>query len=328
VVAADLELRELLERWVAHIRGLGRSDATLYNYEGFIERNINPALGSKRLSKLSALDIDRLYSRLTKQGLAPATVRQVHAILRASLNQAMRWGLVGRNVAKLATPPSQPQREQHPPSNDDVRALLVAASDIDPLFGLYARLVAATGVRRSEACGVRWSDVDFDRGTVRIERSYQVLPGATGDRPTKTRSARTINLDPETVDALRDSWDEAKGVATLIGLPVEARRSGYVFTNDPTSVTAWRPDGVNDRWGRARKAAGVPSSIRLHDLRHWQATQLLDAGVPVPTVAARLGHADGTTTMKVYAHRTRRADEQAAAVIGLALRTTVTADEN
>ena len=66
------------------------------------------------------------------------------------------------------------------------------------------------------------------------------------------------------------------------------------------------------RWTRTRRAAGV-DGVRLHDLRHWQATQLLDAGVPVPTVAARLGHADGTTTMKIYAHRTERGDEQAAA---------------
>ena len=76
---------------------------------------------------------------------------------------------------------------------------------------------------------------------------------------------------------------------------------------------------VTARWGRTRRAAGV-AVVRLHDLRHWQATELLDAGVPVPTVAARLGHADGTTTMKIYAHRTERADEQAAEVVGAALR--------
>ena len=86
----------------------------------------------------------------------------------------------------------------------------------------------------------------------------------------------------------------------------------------PTVPPAWRGDTVDSRWARTRRSAGV-TGVRLHDLRHWQATQLLDAGVPVPTVAARLGHADGTTTMKIYAHRTVRGDEMAAEVVGAAL---------
>jgi integrase len=100
------------------------------------------------------------------------------------------------------------------------------------------------------------------------------------------------------------------------GLEVEERRAGYVFSADPTGQTAWRPDTANSWWAKARIEAGAAPSIRLHDLRHFQATQLLDAGVPVPTVAARLGHADGTTTMRIYAHRTRGADQQAADVVG------------
>ena len=98
----------------------------------------------------------------------------------------------------------------------------------------------------------------------------------------------------------------------------DRRRAGYVFSYEADGARAWRGDTVTARWSRTRRAAGV-EHVRLHDLRHWQATQLLDAGVPVPTVAARLGHADGTTTMKIYAHRTDRGDEQAAAVVGAAL---------
>lgn len=74
-----------------------------------------------------------------------------------------------------------------------------------------------------------------------------------------------------------------------------------MFTHDPMGAGAWRPDVVNFRWRRARRVAGSSTTVRLHDLRHWHATELLDAGVPVPTVAAWLGHIDGTTTMKIYA---------------------------
>ena len=125
-------------------------------------------------------------------------------------------------------------------------------------------------------------------------------------------------LDEGTVESLRVGWRAARQIARFVGVDDDTRRAGYVFSFDPDGATAWRGDTVSTRWIRARRSAGI-NGVRLHDLRHWQATQLLDAGVPVPTVAARLGHADGTTTMKIYAHRTERADEQAALVVGLAL---------
>ena len=312
----DPTLADLLDRWLEHITGLGRSATTLYHYRQYVDREIVPVLGGIRLSKLSTLEIDALYTKLRKRGLAPATIRQIHAILRASLNQAERWGLVQRNVAKLASAPAQPQREQHPPSITDVRALMTAATTLDPLFGLFIRVMAATGARRAEVCGLRWSDVDFEAGTLDVSRSYTVLPGMRGDSPTKSRSARTVLLDPDTVAALDCGWSAAEQASTMCGISSARRRSGYIFAMDPTGQRAWRPDSANARWARTRVAAGVSASIRLHDLRHFQATQLLDAGVPVPTVAARLGHADGTTTMKIYAHRTPRADQQAAHVVG------------
>ena len=168
---------------------------------------------------------------------------------------------------------------------------------------------------------MRWSDVDFDAGTLSISRSYMVLPnGVRGDRPTKTRSARVITLDGGTVDTLRVGWVIAVRNAAVGGVSDASRREGYVFSFDLDGSLGWRPDVVDARWNRTRKLADVVKTIRIHDLRHWQATQLLGAGVPVPTVAARLGHADGTTTMKVYSHRTKRADEQAAAVVADVLR--------
>ncbi len=311
----DPTLAALLDRWMEHITSLGRAETTLYHYRQYIDREIVPVLGAIKLSRLKALDIDRLYGNLRKRGLAPATIRQVHAILRASLNQAERWGLVQRNVAKLAFAPSQPQREQHPPTVDEVRTLIRAAAEVDPQFALYIRVMVATGARRAEVCGLRWSDVDFEAGTLNVARSYTLVPGVRGDRPTKTRSTRLVILDPITLDGLRSGLADCVGLAEKFGIAAEARRAGYVFTDDPTGATAWRPDTANARWEWARAAVGL-TAVRLHDLRHFQATQLLDAGVPVPTVAARRGHADGTTTMKIYAHRTRRADQQAADVVG------------
>jgi integrase len=314
----DPTLAELLERWLAHLEDLGRSPSTLYGYRRYVDRELVPVIGSVRLSKLTAGHLDRLYSSLRRRGLAPATIRQVHAVMRAALHQALRWGLVSRNVVSLASAPSQPQREQQPPSADEVMTLIEAAEAVDPMFGLFVRLVAATGMRRGEACGLRWSDVDPDAGKVIVQRSHFSLPGSVGDKPTKTRSVRTVTLDPDTVAALKAAWRAARHLARFAGVDDDRRRAGYVFSFDADGASAWRGDTVTARWSRTRRAAGV-EGVRLHDLRHWQATQLLDAGVPVPTVAARLGHADGTTTMKIYAHRTDRGDEQAAAVVAAAL---------
>lgn len=122
-------------------------------------------------------------------------------------------------------------------------------------------------------------------------------------------------LDADTVIALSCGWIDAEHASAVCGLSSEQRRSGYIFAMDPTGQRAWRPDS-DERWAKTRLAAGLSASVRLHHLRHFQATQLLDAGVPVPTVAARLGNADGTTTMKIYAHRTQRADQQAADIVG------------
>lgn len=197
---------------------------------------------------------------------------------------------------------------------DEVRTLIRAAAEIDPQFGLYIRVMVATGARRAEVCGLRWSDVDFEAGTLNVARSYTLVPGVRGDRPTKTRSTRLVILDPITLDGLRSGLADCVALARQFGIAADVRGAGYMFTDDPTGATAWRPDTANARWERARTAVGL-TAVRLHDLRHFQATQLLDAGVPVPTVAARLGHADGTTTMKIYAHRTRRADQEAADVV-------------
>ncbi|MFT7475778.1 MAG: integrase [Verrucomicrobiales bacterium] len=302
----DVTLAELLERWMEHLQSKGRSQNTLYGYRCYIDREILPTLGATRLSKLTTLNVDRFYDSLVDRGLAAGTVRQAHAILRASLNQAEKWGLVGRNVAKLASPPAQPQREQHPPSVDQVRRLLETASETDPTFAAYVRLVAATGMRRAEACAVRWGDLDLEGGTLEVSRSHVAVPGFRDDQSTKTRSTRTVSIDEATVAML---------VAIKSSRPEPLDEANhYVFTND--GYRPWRPDYASTRWAQLREQAGVDKTIRLHDLRHWQATRLLDAGVPLPTVAARLGHASGATTMKVYAHRTPEADQRASEIVG------------
>lgn len=159
-----------MDRWIEHITGLGRSATTLYHYRQFVDREIVPVLGAIRLSKLSTLEIDALYTKLRKRGLArndPPDPCHPACITQSGRAQ----GLIQRNIAKLASAPAQPQREQHPPSIAEVRSLMTAAIALDPLFGLFIRVMVATGARRVEVCGLRWSDVAFEAGTLDVSRS-------------------------------------------------------------------------------------------------------------------------------------------------------------
>lgn len=151
---------------------------------------------------------------------------------------------------------------------------MIASTALDPLFGLFIRVMVATGARRAEVCGLRWSDVDFVAGTLDVSRSYTVLPGTRSDSPTKSRSARTVMLDTDTVLALSCGWTDSEQASATCGLSSEQRRAGYIFAMDPTGKRAWRPDSANARWAKTRLAAGMSASVRLHDLRHFQATHV------------------------------------------------------
>ena len=138
-----------------------------------------------------------------------------------------------------------------------VATLIGAAEALDVMFGLYVRVVAATGMRRGEACGLRWSDVDLDVGKLTVQRSHIAIRGSVGDQPTKTRSVRTVTLDAGTTAALTAAWRAARRLARFAGVDDDTRRTGYVFSFDADGAQAWRGDMVSARWIRTRRAAGV-----------------------------------------------------------------------
>lgn len=307
----DMKVGDLLDRWLAHLDTIGRRPSTTYGYRNIIERTLRPALGPVRIDRLTTLDLDRLYAALKARGQAPATIRQAHAIIRAALHQAQRWGLVRDNVAELASPPPIGQRDLTPPSAEDVVALMAVAYDLDPVFGLAVHLAAATGARRGEVCGVRWSDVDLDEGAVVIRRNISTVQGRPIiEGPTKTRSTRRVLLDEGTVAALKARRAEV----------AHHPDTAFVVSTVRHGVTPMRPDHVTKLWKRACETAKV-DGVRFHDLRHAHATELLAQGTDIAVVARRLGHATSHTTHSVYAHALERGDRAAARIAGEVLKT-------
>lgn len=258
--------------------------------------------------------IDDFYASLRIDGavnglpLSRGSVQRVHGVLHRALAQAMRWEWIWVNPAASASPPRLEPKEMRPPSPVEVARLLAHVLVIDPLFHLFLVLAAMTGARRGQLLALRWIDIDFHRGSVSFQRTLVEGPDGPVLAPTKTRRSHRVALDPATLKLLRARFDE---VASNCSHGVE---DAFVFTHDAAGLRPWKPNWVIKQFIAARKGAGLDHS-RLHDLRHFMATQMLNAGIAVSVVSARLAHARASTTLNVYAHAIPGGDVQAAQLI-------------
>ena len=195
---------ELLDQFIEHASSIGRSPTTLRKYRSILETVVRPELGRIKLTKLTARDLDRLYSKLTEKGNKATTVRRVHALIGAALHQAERWDLVDRNVSRQATPPTVHTTEIAAPGPEEVRKIIKVAEAIEPGLANLLLLAALTGARRGELCALRWNGVDWQAGTLRIARSvYEMRGGGWAEKDTKTHQARKIGLDELGLEILR-----------------------------------------------------------------------------------------------------------------------------
>jgi integrase len=309
---------ELLDAWF-EFAAPDFSPKTVKETRGYIDRSLMPALGTRRLSKLMPADLDAFYRQLLASGgaggrpLAPGTVRRIHGILRRALNQGVKWGWLGVNPATATTPPRVPVSDIKPPSAEALGRVLRRAETESPDLHCYLILAAATGARRSELIALRWTDVDSASATVSIERGIVEGPDGLVEKGTKTHSARRVSLDSRTAAELEEHRVRVAGRAAACRVSMAA--DAFVFSNAADASTPWFPDSVSRSFKRLCAKADVPD-VRLHDLRHFVATQLLSAGVDVRTVAGRLGHRNASTTLNVYAHFVEQADRGAADVMG------------
>jgi integrase len=304
---------QLLDEWLEECERLDLSPTTLRTYRAQIKRTIGPRLGRVQVNRLTAKHLDELYGAMKTTGNSPKTIRNHHAIISAALHQGVRWGWVPRNIAEMAKPPRVSQRRADAPSVDVVRQVIEAAEARDPRLAPLLMLAALTGMRRGELCALRWTDVDLSKGTIEVERSLVVVPGGLAEKGTKTDRGRRVALDEVGVTLL--TAHRARVLSWASDAGAELAASAFVFSPFVEAMTPFRPDNVTSFFIRVRDAVGAPS-VRLHDLRHFTATQLIGAGVDVRTVAGRLGHSDPSMTLRVYSHLIEERDRAAAAVMG------------
>jgi integrase len=295
---AGATVGQLLDAWLSECERMDLSPTTLRSYRAQIEHTIRPALGSIKVQRLGAKDLDDLYRAIKEKGLSPKTVRNHHAILAAALHQAVRWGWVRRNVAEMAKPPRVTQRLVRPPSVDAVRQLVVAAEERDPRLAPLLMLAALTGMRRGELCALRWSDLDLEEGQIEVARSVVLVPGGLGEKTTKTNRTRRVALDEVGLTVLRAHRARVEEWARLAD--EELSPDAFICSPYVDGSLPFRPDNVTSFF------------IRLRD-------ELIGAGVDVRTVAGRLGHTDPSMTLRVYSHALEERDRAAAAVMGRVL---------
>ena len=337
-VSSEGTFGALVERWFMTASvSKDWSPATIVETRRIINTKLAPLLPVP-LDKLRTSVLDTFYATLRARGgrcghvptqdhgaqlcdkglpLSATTVRRIHVVVHAALEQAVAWEWLMFNPAAKASPGKVEQAEVMPASVTDVLALLDAAERENPAFAVFLILAAVTGARRGELCALRWSDVGFDAGTLSFSRVITIGPdGPVERRKPKTRaSRRTISLDAATMAVLsaHRSRCEERSLACGVALPDTA----YLFSGEVDGSEAWHPDSTTRRFRKLRDSIGVDSAIHLHSLRHFVVTTLLGAGVALPQVAGRVGHGGGGyTTLSVYSHFQQTRDREVADLLG------------
>jgi len=314
-MTAQATVADLLDHWYAALSP-NWSPTTTRQTKSVIECHLAPRLGHVKVATLRTEDIDALYGDLRQSGgrdgqpLSPGTVHRIHVVLHRALAQALRWEWIWVNPASTASPPSSEPAPIYPPSPEEVVRLLSHVAGVDPDFHTFLALAVSTGARRSQLGALRWGDVDLERGQIGFLRALLDAKGGPVLRPTKTGRTYRVNVDADSLEILTAHYDRTIQRAQRSGAHID--RLSFVFSED--GETPWPPNWVTKRFIAYRRVAKV--DCRLHDLRHFMATTMLSAGVPITTVSARLSHARTSTTLNVYAHAVPGGDNVAAEVLG------------
>jgi integrase len=278
---------------------------TKERYGEFLTQQIAPHLGDVKLQKLTPERLEQWHAALITAGLAPRTVGHAHRVLSRGLRRAVENGTLSRNVASIRKPPKVEEAEVE----------ILTAAEIDALvagleghrFHPIASLALATGARRGELLGLQWSDIDLDRGTVRIERSVEETAAGLRLKPPKTRRGRrNTGLPAEAVAMLRAHKVAQMELRLALG---QGGSPTLVFSTLEGELLS--PNGLSRDWRRVCRARKLPP-CPFHALRHTHASLLLRAGVDVLTVSRRLGHSKAAITLDVYGHLIEGADAAAA----------------
>ncbi len=290
--AGNMTTGDYLDRWLTDSVKGSVKRRTFESYLSVVRRHLKPGIGRVKLAALTPAHVQGLYREKLDSGLSPTTVEHIHTTLHRALKQAVRFGLVPRNVSDAVDVPKRVSAEIRPLTPKQAKTLLRVVKG-DSLEALYT-LALTTGMRQGELLGLRWSDVDLDRAVLRISQTLVTGWGKqTFEKPKTAKSRRSVSLTARAVESLKRHRDQQQAAGLFAG-------DGLVFTNRVGNPL--HPKNLVDRYFKPTlKAAGLPA-IRFHDLRHTAATLLLSADVHPKVVQEMLGHANISITLDTYSH--------------------------
>jgi integrase len=286
----------LFIRWRDDVLRHQVSPNTVDNYMTVATQHIFPTLGMKKLSQLTTNDVDRLISIKMKGDLAVSSVKRIRSVLAQAVDQAMRWGWVNRNVATLARSPRMPRQEGRTLTPEQAQHFLVSLQGhrLQALFSL----MLSTGLRRGEALGLRWEDLDEDKCLLHVRRQLLRQKGVLMTTDTKTfQSRRSVNLPSQMLALLQDH--RTRQEAERNSERGSWTESGFIFTS--VVGTPFDPRNLLREFKKVCEDAGL-GDWHPHELRHSAASLMLASGVKLQVVSEVLGHASIRMTADVYGH--------------------------
>jgi len=295
-VADKLTVSRYLHDWLEGCRPPALEYSTWKGYEQYVRLHLIPAFGTTKLVQLTPQQLQKLYTDKLAQGKSTTTVRHIHACLHRALEDALRFGLVQRNVADLVKAPQMAKHPMQVFTPEQARKFLEVAKG-NRLEAFYV-LALNTGMRLGELLGLKWRDVDLEAGTVQIQTSLKkAVSGHALGKTKTTGSRRKVMLTPTAIAALRAH--RARQLEERLQSPAWYDYD-LVFTNSIGNTLC--PTNVYRRGFKPLlRQAGLPM-IRLHDTRHTAATLLLLSGIHPKVVSEMLGHSSINITLNLYSH--------------------------
>lgn len=296
------------DRWLAHMASRLRPK-TLTRYRDHVRLRIVPAIGGMRLDKVKVAHVQAAVDQWLADGLAPRTVIAARGVLRGAMAQAVRWQLIQSNPVLAIDPPRAERPKLTVPTAPQLMALVDAAEGT--AWEVAVLLSASLGARRGEVLALRWQDVDMDSGRVRITGTLtDTGAGWVRADPKTDRGRRSVTLPAFALERLKAHRKQAVELMLASGVTWDwiCHRAG-----EPLD-----PDEYSKAIKRIAAKAGLPSTVRLHDLRHAVATVWLEQGLHPGIASAALGHASPAFTMSVYQHVSPEMSDRAAAALDAA----------
>ncbi|SDG33869.1 Site-specific recombinase XerD [Pseudonocardia oroxyli] len=299
-------MAEYLAAWL-EFKAFGLKPTTMVRYTDYVHNDLIPAVGALRLEELSHHHVAEFIRRQLDAGRGLITLHRCVATLSSSLNDAVKQHRLMHNPARYATVPRPPKRVYVCWSPAEAaRFLRYCRAVDDPLTDLY-EIVLGTGMRRGEALGLHWADVDIEARVLFVRYTLSMINNSVPvfTKPKTKSSYAWIGLSDRVAEALTRQAERTRG------------RPGDLVFSRPDGQPL-RPEYVLRHLQQLARAAGVPR-VRVHDLRHFAATTMLASQVPLAMASKTMRHSTLSTTTEIYGHLLRHVAQQAVASIDAAL---------